>query len=97
MMGFTNEFKALALTVKLNALCEESKIIGDRIGCLPIVLFPEQHKKLIELAEEEYELAIELYQVYLENREFNRAAAMLKAEEAIEMSLFYLKKDLKVA
>lgn len=97
MMRFTEEFKALALTVRLNGLFEKSKIIGDRIGSLPIVLFPEQYKELIELSEEEYELAIELYQIYLENREFNRAAAMLKAEELIEMSLFYLKKDLKVA
>lgn len=97
MMRFAEGFKALALTVRLNGLCEKSKIIGDRIGDLPIVLFPKQHKELIELAEKEYELAIELYQTYLENHEFNRAAAMLKAEEAIEMSLFYLKKDLKVA
>lgn len=97
MMRFTEEFKALALIVRLNGLFEKSKMIGDRIGDLPIVLFPTQHKELIELAEEEYELAIELYQIYLENREFNRAAEMLKAEELIEMSLFYLKKDLKVA
>lgn len=97
MMRFTEEFKALALTVRLNGLCEKSKMIGDRIGGLPIIFFPEQHKELIELAEEEYELAIELYQIHLENQEFNRAAAMLKAEEVIEMSLFYLKKDLKVA
>lgn len=97
MMRLTEEFKALALTVRLNGLCEESKRIGNIIGDLPIIFFPEQQNKLIELAEEEYELAIELYQIYLENREFNRAAAMLKAEETIEMSLFYLKKDLKVA
>lgn len=97
MMSLTKEFEALALTVRFNGLCKKSKTICDIIGDLPIIFFPSQHKELIELAEEEYELAIELYQIYLENREFNRAAAMLKAEELIESSLVYLKKDLKVA
>lgn len=97
MMSLVKEFEALALTVRFNGLFEKSKKIGSIIGDLPIIFFPSQHKELIELAEEEYELVIQLYQIYLENREFNRAAEMLKAEEAIEMSLFYLKKDLKVA
>lgn len=97
MMNLTKEFEALTLTVRFNGLCEKSKKIGDKIGDLPIVLFPKQHKELIELAEEEYELAIELYQIYLENREFDRAAVMLEAEKDTEMILFLLKKDLKVA
>ena len=97
MMSLTKELEAMALTVRFNGLCEKSKTIGDRIGDLPIVLFPKQHKELIELAEEEYELAIELYQIYLENREFDRAAVMLEAEKDTEMILFLLKKDLKVA
>lgn len=97
MMSLTKEFEALALTVRFSELCEKSKKIGNIIGDLPIVLFPEQHKELIELTEEEYELAIELYQLYLENREFDRAAITLEVEKDTEMALFLLKKDLKVA
>lgn len=96
MMGFTKEFKAMTLTVRFNELCEKSKKIGNIIGDLPIIFFPSQHKELIELAEEEYKLAIELYQLYLENREFDRAAVMLEAERGVEIVLFQLKKDLKV-
>lgn len=97
MMNLMKELKVAALTVRFNELCEKSKRIGSIIGNLPIIFFPSQHKELIELAEEEYELAIELYRIYLENREFDRAAAILKTEELIEASLFHLKKDLKVA
>lgn len=97
MMSISKEFEALALTARLNGLFEKSMKIGDIIGDLPIVFFPKQQNELIELAEEEYELVIELYQIYLENHEFSRAAVVLESEKLIESSLFYLKKDLKVA
>ncbi len=97
MMNLMKEFEAMALTARLNGLCEKSKKIGSIIGDLPIIFFPSQQRELIELAEEEYELATRLYQIYIEDREFNRAVTMLTAEELIETALFYLKKDLKVA
>ncbi len=97
MMSFMKELEAMVLTVRFSELCEKSKKIGSIIGDLPIVLFPKQHKELIELEEESYELVIELYQLYLENREFDRAAVMLEVERDTEMILFNLKKDLKVA
>ena len=96
MMKLTEEFKALALTARINALCDKSKEIGDRIGDLPVIFFPEQHKELIELGEEEYDLETRLYQLYIENGEYKRAALMLNAEAASEKALFLLKRDLLV-
>lgn len=92
MMSISNEIKGTVLTMKFNYLCDKSKEIGDYIGGLPIILFPRKHKELIELAEEEYELAVKLYKLYIDNAEFNRAELILRAEESIEESLFLLKK-----
>lgn len=92
MMSISNEIKGTVLTMRLNYLCEKSKEIGDYIGDLPIVFFPKQQNELIELAEEEYELAANLYKLYIDNAEFNRAELVLRAEESIEESLFLLKK-----
>jgi len=90
-MRLTKEFEAMVLTARLNGLCEESKKIGSMIGDLPIIFFPEQQKELIELAEEEYELATRLYQIYIDNQEFSRAALMINCEDAIGESLYLLK------
>jgi hypothetical protein len=92
MMSISNEFKGMMLTMRLNYLCEKSKEIGKFIGDLPIIFFPKEQKELIEFAEEEYELAVELYSLYIDNAEFSRAALVLQSEESIEESLFFLKK-----
>ena len=94
MMGLIKEAKAMVLTVRFNELCKKSKTICDMIGDLPIIFFPSQHKELIELAEEEYELATRLYQIYIDNQEFSRAALVLNGEQMIEESLFLLKKPI---
>ena len=94
MMSISKEFEALALTVRLNGLFEKSKKIGDIIVDLPIVFFPKQQNELIELAEEEYELATRLYQIYIDNQEFSRAALVINGEQMIEESLFILKKPI---
>lgn len=96
MMGLMKEFEAMALTARLNGLFEKTKKIGNIIGDLPIIFFPTQQNELIELAEEEYELATRLYQIYIDNQEFSRAALMIKCENDIEYSLFLLKKDIKI-
>lgn len=96
MMNLMKEFEAMALTARLNGLCEKSKKIGSIIDDLPIIFFPSQQEELIELAEEEYELATRLYQIYIDNQEFSRAALMINCEDAIEQSLFWLKKDIKI-
>lgn len=92
MMSISNEFKGMMLTMRFNYLCEKSKEIGKFIGDLPILFFPKEQKELTELAEEEYELAIELYNLYIDNAEFSRAALALQSEELVSKQLFLLKK-----
>lgn len=90
-MDLVTNFQTLALTVRLNELVDESSKISRMIGDLPVVLFPIQHKKLIELAEEEYEIEIQLYELYITNRKFREAQLLAKAMEASEVSLYLLK------
>lgn len=92
MMSISNEFKGMMLTMRFNYLCEKSKEIGKFIGDLPILFFPKEQKELTELAEEEYELAVELYNLYIDNTEFSRAALALQSEELVSKQLFLLKK-----
>lgn len=91
-MNIVDEFKALALTVRFNSLCEKSKKIGDAIGDLPIIFFPEQRKELIALAEEELYLGGQLLVIYESNKEFERADAMREAIKATKQCLYILNK-----
>ena len=94
MMSIRNEIKGCILTMRFNYLCERSKRMGEYIGDLPIIFFPSEQKELIEVAEEEYELAVELYNLYIDNAEFSRAALVLQSEEFIAEQLFILKKPI---
>ena len=92
-MNIVSELKATILTRKLNGLLDKSQMIVDMIGDYPVMLFPKYQERLIDLAEEEYDLATQLYQLYIENQEFGRARIVLQSEALIERSLFLLKKD----
>ncbi len=92
MMGVISEFKSFTLTMRVNTLLGESQKIAASIGDLPVFLFPQLRNRMIDLDEEAYELATELYKLYIAGDEFERAKEMLEAEKVIEMALFQLKK-----
>lgn len=89
-MNVIEEFKALALTVRFNALCEKSKKIGDAIGNVPLIFFPEQRKELIAIAEDELYLGGRLVEIYESNKEYDRADTMRKAVDDVKKCLYLL-------
>lgn len=92
MMNFIDEFTTLALVARIRVLGDESMKIGNAIGDVPVIFFPEQHKRLIELSEEMYDIEQRLYQIFIENGETERAELMLVSERETEKALYLLKR-----
>ncbi len=86
-MNLVKEFEALTLTLKIDELSEECERINKAIGDLPIVLFPEMRKRVIELMEEEYKLEIRLYEIYLELADEYRVKCILDAQACTEAAI----------
>lgn len=86
-MNLVKELEALTLTLKIDELSEECERINKTIGDLPIVLFPEMRKRVIELMEEEYKLEIQLYEIYLELADEYRVKCILDAQACTEAAI----------
>jgi hypothetical protein len=86
-MNLVKELEAMKLTLKIDEMSDECMRINKTIGNLPIVLFPELRKRVIDLMEEEYKLEIQLYEIYRELADEHRMEYILKAQAYTEAAI----------
>lgn len=83
--------KALILFERYNKLSKEVDTICKIIGDMPVAHFPFLHDKLIELHEEMYKIAIEMYAYYIQERQLWSASLILENQLYLEKALYLLK------
>lgn len=91
-MTFIKELEATMLTVRFDVLTKKSQEILEKIGDLPILFFPEWRKELIEMAEEEKELAERLRDIYVSENESIRIEYIGESIRLIDEQLYLLKR-----
>lgn len=90
-MTIRDRIKSLGLTWNLVVVSSKAEIIGKQIGDLPLSFFPERVKELLELAEIEMDLEDQLYDLYSEAGEDDRAERIEEAMKATRQSYVMLK------
>lgn len=90
-MDYISTEKALKLTERNIELSNEADKICKVIGDMPVAHFPFLRDKLIELHEEMYENAIELYAYWIQERQFWSASLLIESQLCLEKALYLLK------
>lgn len=90
-MTLKEKFKVATLQTKHHILCDRIYVIANMIGDESIDKFPDIKQTLLKWSERVYELEIELYGIYINSHEIDRARFMLTAQENVEKALYLLK------